>query len=240
VTALAPFDYLPHLRTLTGAFAAEAAGDLDNPVPYCGDWTKRDLVTHLGNVHRWAAGIVRTGELGPQAFEEKPSGELASWYAESAAELLDALAAADPADACWVFGSAPKTKAFWFRRQVHETGVHLVDLFAARSAATQLDPAIAADGVDEILGTMLPSVARWKHPMPPLPAPIALRATDSGHSWTVVPGEPPALGDGITVATVSAPAQDLLLLLWNRTDRTPEITGDEAVAKAFLAARMTP
>ncbi|MGW7536414.1 maleylpyruvate isomerase family mycothiol-dependent enzyme [Amycolatopsis sp. NPDC054798] len=239
---LPPRDYLPHLRSLTGAFAGEASGGsggLDSPVPYCGDWTKRDLVTHLGNVHRWAAGIVRTGELSNQEFDVSPSGDLAPWYAESAAILLEALDAADPADECWVFGAAAKTKAFWFRRQVHETAVHLVDLFGARGATTQLDQLIAADGVHEVLGTMLPRVARWKHEVP-LSAPIALRATDTGHTWTVVPGEPPELGEGEAVATVAAPAQDLLVLLWNRTDRQPEITGDEAVAKEFLAARMTP
>ncbi|WP_020660995.1 maleylpyruvate isomerase family mycothiol-dependent enzyme [Amycolatopsis benzoatilytica] len=240
MTALPPIDYLPHLRALTEAFAAESAGHLDNPVPYCAGWTKRDLVLHLGNVHRWAAGIVRTGELSSQEFEAEPTGELTSWYSESAAELLDALAAADPAGPCWVFGAASKTKAFWFRRQVQETAVHLVDLFGARGTTTRLDPAIAADGVDEVLGTMLPRVSRWRLPMPPLPAPITVRTTDSGHSWTVVPGEPPVLGEGEPVATVAAPAQDLLLLLWNRGEWTPEITGDEAVAKAFLAARMTP
>lgn len=236
---LPPRDYLPRLRSLTEAFAAEAEGDLDNPVPYCGDWIKRDLVAHLGNVHRWAAGIVRTGELSKQEFDVTPSGDLAPWYAESAAELLDALDAADPADACWVFGAAEKTKAFWFRRQVHETAVHLVDLFGARGATTRLDPLIAADGVFEVLGTMLPRVARWKHEVP-LAAPITLRTTDTGHSWTVVPGEPPELGEGEAVATVAAPAQDLLVSLWKRTDAQPEIDGDEAVAKEFLAARMTP
>lgn len=236
---LPPHDYLPHLRTLTEAFAAEASGDLGNPVPYCGDWTKRDLVTHLGNVHRWAAGIVRTGELSKQEFDVSPGGDLASWYAESAAELLDALEAADPADSCWVFGAVPKTKAFWFRRQVHETAVHLVDLFGARGRTAQLDPLIAADGVHEVLGTMLPRVARWKHEVP-LAAPITLRTTDTGHAWTVVPGEPPELGEGEAVATVAAPARDLLVLLWNRTDTQPEIAGDAAVAKGFLAARMTP
>ncbi|MFE3170710.1 maleylpyruvate isomerase family mycothiol-dependent enzyme [Amycolatopsis sp. NPDC059090] len=239
VLPLPPREYLPHLRSLTGAFAAEASGDLGNPVPYCGDWTKRDLVTHLGNVHRWAAGIVRTGELSDQDFDVSPSGDLAPWYAESAAELLDALEAADPADSCWVFGAAEKAKGFWFRRQVHETAVHLVDLFGARGRAAQLDPLIAADGVLEVLGTMLPRVARWKHKVP-LAAPIALHATDTGHSWTVVPGEPPELGEGEAVATVAAPARDLLLLLWNRTDAQPEIAGDEGVAKEFLAARMTP
>ncbi|WP_033290576.1 maleylpyruvate isomerase family mycothiol-dependent enzyme [Amycolatopsis jejuensis] len=239
MTALPPLQYLPHLRALTTAFTAEADADLGDQVPYCAGWTKADLVVHLGNVHRWAAEIVRTGELQPQEFDAAPPGDLARWYAESAAILLDALTEADPADRSWVFGAAAKAKAFWFRRQVHETAVHLIDA----QPKARLDPVLAADGVDEVLGTMLPRVSRWRLTDPPLPEPIILRTTDTGHSWTVLPGEPPVLGEGPAVAaaaTVAASAQDLLLLLWNRTDVELEIAGDQLLARAFLAARMTP
>ena len=40
------------------ATAAEHAG-WDAPVPNL-DWTVRDLVTHVGGVHRWATDIVTT------------------------------------------------------------------------------------------------------------------------------------------------------------------------------------
>ncbi|NBH12014.1 maleylpyruvate isomerase family mycothiol-dependent enzyme, partial [Amycolatopsis sp. SID8362] len=181
-------DYLPVLRELTGAFTdALRTGDPAAKVPDCGDWTLADLGTHLGNVHRWAATVVTTGEPQSQDFESGPGADLASWYAESAGLLLDALERATPEDPCWHFGGTEKTKAFWFRRQVHETAVHLAD----SGSQHVLDPAVAADGVDEVLGAMLPRVTRW-HAVPELPGPVSLRATDTGDVWTVHPGEPPA------------------------------------------------
>ena len=227
-------DYLPVLRELTGAFAdALRTGDPAAKVPDCGDWTLADLGTHLGNVHRWAATVVTTGEPQSQDFETGPGADLASWYAESAGLLLDALERATPEDPCWHFGGTEKTKAFWFRRQVHETAVHLAD----SGSGHVLDPAVAADGVDEVLGAMLPRVTRW-HAVPELPGPVSLRATDTGDVWTVHPGEPPALGPAADGASVEAPARDLLLRLWKRTGPTPRVTGDAAAA--LLASPLTP
>src|SRR3954468_218968 len=139
-------DYLPVLRELTGAFAAQRrAADPAAAVPDCAGWTVTDLGTHLGNVHRWAATVVRTGEAQPQNFLTDAGADLASWYSESARLLLDALSAADPDAPCWHFGGTPKTKSFWFRRQVHETAVHLADAHSATGTAGTLDPAVAAD-----------------------------------------------------------------------------------------------
>ncbi|QKV74946.1 maleylpyruvate isomerase family mycothiol-dependent enzyme [Amycolatopsis sp. Hca4] len=228
-------EYLPVLRELTGAFAERLrTGDPAAKVPDCVGWTLAALGTHLGNVHRWAATVVTTGEARPQDFERQPDAELAPWYAESAGILLDALAEAVPEDRCWHFGGTGKTKAFWFRRQVHETAVHLAD----SGSGHVLDPAVAADGVDEVLGAMLPRVTRW-HAVPQLPGPVTLRATDTGDVWTVHPGEPPALGPAVPDgATVEAPARDLLLRLWKRTGPDPRITGE--AAEALLAAPLTP
>ncbi|MEQ0560856.1 maleylpyruvate isomerase family mycothiol-dependent enzyme [Amycolatopsis sp. NEAU-NG30] len=228
-------DYLPVLAELTAGFtAALRTGDPAAPVPDCGDWTLADLGTHLGNVHRWAATIVTTGEVQPQNFETAPGADLTSWYAESAQILLDVLGAADPEAPCWQFTGAASIKAFWFRRQVHETAVHLADA----GGGHLIGPAVAADGVDEVLGSFLPRVTRW-HPVPQLPGPVTLHATDTGDTWTVHPGEPPALGpaaDG--AASVEAPARDLLLRLWKRTGPEPRVEGD--AAKALLAAPLTP
>ncbi|MFB9686932.1 maleylpyruvate isomerase family mycothiol-dependent enzyme [Amycolatopsis plumensis] len=227
-------EYLPVLRELTSAFAERLrTGDPAAPVPDCAGWTLADLGTHLGNVHRWAATVVTTGEVQPQDFAQLPGAELPSWYAEGAQLLLGALEATDPADRCWHFGGTEKTKAFWFRRQVHETAVHLAD----SGSDHVLDPAVAADGVDEVLGAMLPRVTRW-HAVPQLPGPVTLRATDTGDVWTVHPGEPPTLGPAADGAEVEAPARDLLLRLWKRTGPDPRVTGE--AAKALLAAPLTP
>ncbi|ADJ48439.1 hypothetical protein AMES_6614 [Amycolatopsis mediterranei S699] len=231
----APRGYLPVLQELTGAFAeALRTADPAAAVSDCAGWTVADLATHLGNVHRWAATIARTGAVQPQNHTAEAGGDLVAWYAESARLLIGELEAADPEAPCWHFGGAEKTKAFWYRRQVHETAVHLADAGSGHA----LDPAVAADGVDEVLGVMLPRVTRW-HAVPQLPGPVTLRATDTGDVWTVHPGEPPALGpvDG-DAATVEAPARDLLLRLWKRTGPDPRATGE--AAEALLAAPLTP
>ncbi len=233
-------DYLPVLRELTDGFAEILrTADPAAGVPDCGGWTLRDLGTHLGNVHRWATSVVITGESQRQSFDDGPGADLAPWYADSAKQLLAALEAATPEDRCWHFAGTEKVKAFWFRRQVHETAVHLADAHAAAGTAVTLDPAVAADGVDEVLTAWLPRVSRW-HAPPPLAAPLALRTTDTGDAWTLHPGEPPALGPATEpAATAEATAQDLLLHLWKRTAPAPRLTGDTGTAEQFLQAPFT-
>jgi uncharacterized protein (TIGR03083 family) len=209
-------------------------------VPDCAGWTVADLGEHLGNVHRWVTAVVTTGEPHGQSFEDGPGADLASWYAQCARGLLAALEAAVPEDRCWHFGGTEKVKAFWYRRQVHEAAVHLSDAHAAVGASVTLDPAVAADGVDEVFTAMLPRVTRW-HAPPSLAAPLALRATDTGDVWTLHPGEPPTLGAAAEpAASAEAPAQDLLLHLWKRGATAPRLTGDTEIAEKFLQAPFTP
>ncbi|HWD05492.1 MAG TPA: maleylpyruvate isomerase family mycothiol-dependent enzyme [Amycolatopsis sp.] len=232
--------HLEHLRALTEDFAATArAGEAGAAVPDCTPWTRRDLVIHLGKIHRWAAEIVRTGERRKQNPVAPENVDLAGWYAESAEELLTALETADPDEGCWHFAGRPKTKAFWFRRQAHETAVHLIDAHRCAGVVPQLDPVASADGVDEVFGALLPRVTRW-HEHPPLAAPVTIRATDTGHTWTLVPGEPPTLGEAEPAAIAEATAQELLTLLWKRGPVTPHVTGDAELARAFLQAPLTP
>jgi uncharacterized protein (TIGR03083 family) len=247
---LAPADYLPHLiRQLAEFEHLLRTADLDAPVESCGDWRLRELGAHLGDIHRWAATIVTTGEPSPQEFDSEPGDALADRYAARAAELLKALRDADPSARCWHFAGTEKVKAFWFRRQTQEVAVHLVDAARAVGAEAVIDPLIAADGVDEVVTAMLPRVRRW-HAPPPLPEPLLLRATDTGHAWLLRPasdGEIPTghqvAGEVFSGATAEASAQDLLLLLWKRrtiAETAPRITGDGHVAHGFLTAPLTP
>ncbi|SDY15313.1 TIGR03083 family protein [Amycolatopsis xylanica] len=241
-----PAEYLPHLRHLVGEFERVVrTGDADAPVPSCGDWRLRDLAIHLGNVHLWATKIIITGEPQPQEFDSDPGSELADWYGNAARGLLEALGDADPAAPGWHFGQGEKVKAFWFRRQTQEVAVHLFDAAAAVGEHLDLPPVVAADGIDEVLTTMLPRVTRW-HAPPPLTTALSLRATDTGDEWflaAVEAGEVPAVAEagGEPGSTAQGTAQDLLLLLWQRYSiDSVELSGDTAAATAFLTSRMTP
>lgn len=247
---MTPDGYLERLRELTTGFARVAStGDHAAPVPCCGDWRLRDLVVHLGNVHRWAAAIVRTGGPAPQDLEAEPGGDLAAWYRESAEALIEALREASPGDGAWNFTAAAKTKAFWFRRQVHETAVHLLDAHRAAGSEYTLDPSLAADGVDEVLLAMLPKVKRW-HTPPAVTVPLLLKTSDTGHAWLItppgetdVPGSRQADPAEAASAVVEGPAEGLDLLLWQRIELDGagiEITGDATAAKTFLAGPLTP
>ncbi|RSM60544.1 hypothetical protein DMH03_17495 [Amycolatopsis sp. WAC 01376] len=247
---MTPDEYLERLRELTTGFARVVrTGDHAAPVPCCGDWRLRDLVVHLGNVHRWAAGVVRTGDPSQQIFEAEPGADLAAWYGECADDLIEALRAASPQDGAWNFTAAAKTKAFWFRRQVHETAVHLLDAHRAAGTEYTLDPSIAADGVDEVLLGMLPKVKRW-HTPPVVTVPLLLKTSDTGHAWLItppgendVPGSRTADPAETAEAVVEGPAEGLDLLLWQRVGLAESglrSTGDVAAAETFLAGPFTP
>ncbi|KZB83543.1 maleylpyruvate isomerase family mycothiol-dependent enzyme [Amycolatopsis regifaucium] len=247
---MTPDEYLARLRELTTGFAEIArTGDHAASVPCCGDWNLRDLVVHLGNVHRWAAGIVRTGEPARQDFETEPDEDLAAWYRAAAGGLIEALLEATPEDGAWNFTAVAKTKAFWFRRQVHETAVHLLDAHRATGTEYILDPYLAADGADEVLLGMLPKVKRW-HTPPAVTVPVLLKTSDTGHAWLItppgegeVPGSRTADPAETAGAVVEGPAEGLDLLLWQRVGLAEsglKITGDVAAAETFLAGPLTP
>jgi len=145
------------------AGAAELAG-FDAPVPACPDWRVRDLLKHLGYVHRWAAGYVREQHARwvDRASEAEilrggPADEaLAGWFRDGHAALVRALEAADPGMTCWTFLEAPSPLAFWARRQAHETAIHRVDAQQAAAGAgvagePAFTPRFAADGIDELI-----------------------------------------------------------------------------------------
>jgi uncharacterized protein (TIGR03083 family) len=202
--------------------ALAAAPDLDARVPGCPDWALRDLVRHLGRVQRfWALAVTAADPSGPPGLDDaelEPHGNLVEWAAESTALLLGALRAAQPGAACWAWWpptAAPLTVESVARHQVQEAAVHAFDAQQTIGAAGPLPGAVAVDGVAEFLTVCLGALGEWPH----RPARVVLSATD-GPSWTVdfSPAgarlEPAASGE--PVATVHAPASDLVLALYGR------------------------
>ena len=202
--------------------AAEDAG-WDAEVPSCPQWRARDLVLHTGNVHRWACGHLRDARTSPVPIghEEADDAGLADWYRSGLEHLVTTLRAAHDDRPFWTFLPGSRSpRAFWARRQAHETAVHRVDAeLAAGRELTPVDREFAADGIDELLGgfhardrsRVRSAVART----------LCLRATDGAQPrWTLLIGDqPPRLLEESPKrpdCVVSGPVGTLYLTMWNR------------------------
>ena len=260
-TALAADRSLDLIRSEAECAAEALTGRLDDAIAYCPGWTGRDLATHLAGVYRWVSHMVREQldappgkELRAELFVDPDPSDDAGVLQRlrDGADLVTSALRAAPLDATvWtVWEAGQPGREFWIRRQLHETVVHRVDAQNAGRkepdvvSGAELDPAVAADGVDEM---MLGFAFRYTKLHLDAPATLVLQATDAEHAWWAQLGhdapvfgrdEPPTPAD----TTVRGVAGELLLLLWNR--REPDgldVQGDHDVlaqwrAKATLGA----
>src|SRR5258708_7445682 len=225
--------YLDYLRRDLAVFEACLAGDLSARIEHCGGWTLYDLADHLGRQNLWVAVAVteqRGDHQAPPAPRDKAA--LPRWFDDTSG-VLPAAPAPHPSARAWTI-APPPTVGFWQRRRCLETGIHRWEAEHALGAAGQLDPALAADGVAEVIDTMTPRQIRLGRTSA-LPYAIRLTASDTQSSWVLGPGDP--------VATVRATAAELLLMLWGRLPAgDPAFTweGDRHKATATLGGSLVP
>ena len=213
--------------------AAQRAG-WDAPVPAT-EWTVRELVTHLGGIHRWAADIVATcgTRFDTEAAGAVGSGpdddELAEWFTHGHAALVETLRAAPDDLECATFLPADSPRHFWARRQAHETAMHRVDAEGAAGDATPFDTDFAQDGIGELL---LGFAARRSNATDRKAA-IVLDAAD-GPSWLITLGgerieAAPTDEAGTADLRVRGGSSDLYRWLWNRPSASV-VEGDDEIA----------
>ncbi len=228
--------WLDELAASTGRFrdvlaaAEEDDGALDSPVAACPEWDLRALGVHLGQTHLWAAGIVQGADPRQRPRDEPAGQSLSRWYASAAEALRKALAEAGPEAPCWTLVRHQGTALFWQRRQVHETMVHLWDAHHAVGQTAALDPALAFDGVAEVAEVMYPRMLRAKR-VEPLPKRLVLTATD-------VDADPVTIGEAEQAVAVTAPAEQLLLVVWQRIPWRQQM--GPAEAESLLSRALVP
>jgi uncharacterized protein (TIGR03083 family) len=229
--------------------------DLTRPVPTCPDWTLRQLATHVGRAHRWAAEIASTRSAEMIPFRQVPDGRIpddpaqhAPWLRAGAARFIGAVQEAG-GDPVWAF-DAQRPASFWARRMAHETAVHRADAELAAGREPVIAPDLAADGLDEWLGFLSGPLAGGPDPrLAGLPdgGVLHVHATDEGLGGEA--GEWLVRRDGSEVITehghgrgdvaLRGPAGRLLLVLLRRLppdDPQVQVLGDPAVLTAWLAA----
>jgi uncharacterized protein (TIGR03083 family) len=220
--------------------AAAAETDLDIPIPTCPDWRMRDLVRHIGDVHRWATAHVaerRSEPIGRRELAEvagplPDDAGLLAWFREGHGRLVRTLEEADPETECWSFLPASSSVAFWARRQAHETGIHRADAESpgGPDRITPFPQDFAVDGIEEFLFGFLSRSDSNERPNPPRT--LAVHATDAAADWLVRLGEEAeaSRGDREADCSVRGRASDLHLLLWNRlTPERVDVQGDPSV-----------
>ena len=225
-----------------GTALADAAErvDFDAAITHCPDWTVRDLLGHIGDVHRWAAEIVGGALPSPEGVGDHvpPADDaLVGWVRDGHRDLVKTLRAAPGDLDCFAFLPAPSPLAFWARRQAMETAVHRVDVEAPAGDITPIDEALALDGIEEIL---LGFGARRKTFEP---GTMRLEPGEA-EPWRVVLGPAGAQAstlkpddDGTADVTVSGTASDVYLWTWNRP-ASVTITGDSAVADQWAKVQV--
>lgn len=240
----------------TYALAATVArAGLDAPVPSCGEWTMGDLAFHLFEVQHFWSHTIEHRPAGPEIYDrpEPLTGEHDIALRRGVDRLAAALRAADPAEHAWSW-SSDHTVGFSVRRQIHEALVHRIDGdLATGQPLPVVEPALAADGVDEMVDVMLTGIPEWATFVPTIQV-AQLHTTDTGDRWTVslghISGTSAETGvsyDGLPAAdrvaddvpvdvTIEGRSLDVLLWLWGRfsSDRL-SVIGEADVVDALRA-----
>ncbi len=248
--------YVAEIEASTAGLAEILAEyDQSLPIPTCPEWTLRQLVTHVGRAHRWAAEITRTRSDAFIPFREVPDGKLPddraeqrAWLHAGAARIVDAAREAG-SDLVWSF-TGPTPAGFWIRRMAHETLVHRADAQLAAGAEPEpvIEAEIAADAIDEWLMLLTGGLSNSDERTKALTAGAGLHihATDDGlggHGEWMIRYDAGGLtvepGHGKGDAALAGPAASLLLVLMRRrpvSDPAVTVYGDSAVVDGWLAS----
>lgn len=246
-----PYDtYRQAIERETLRFAEVVEGHQPSAaVPSCPDWTLADLTRHVGAVQRWFSTLLTQRVQEPPRSRDIDLGlperteDYAAWLAAGVSAVATVLRATDPQAPMWAWGEDRHAR-FWARRMLFETLVHRVDAERAVGREPAIDPALAADGVDEFLvnlpyaGLFAPAV-RKLHGDGEI---IAFRCTDTdggeGEEWRVrldpegfrlLPRGADDAAPSQVRAMVRGRAADLLLLLYGRRsyhETDFDVTGD--------------
>jgi uncharacterized protein (TIGR03083 family) len=242
-TSLSPESYLRHLRS-DGARLHEAATDLTVMVPSCPAWSVSDLVAHVAAVYSHKTATLVSGEQpepGDWATEPPAGVDVLTWFEQELAALASELTAREAHTSCWTWWPPDQSVGFWHRRMAQETLVHRWDAELAAGSTTALDPELATDGVDEVLGWL-----GWEFDEPaPGAAGQTVLVRTPGLAWTVTLDPRTAVVAAATAAAepgaavIEGSPEQLLLHLWGRRLPDPVTQAGDPTALRLLAERLS-
>ncbi|MEU1876427.1 maleylpyruvate isomerase family mycothiol-dependent enzyme [Streptosporangium sp. NPDC020072] len=211
--------YLDLIRADGDLLLAAAERGLDARVPSCPGWTGRDLLHHVGGVYDHKVLCMRLGR-DPQKAERTPlpgDAALRDWFLSQRETLLDQLVMRGPGAPSHTWFPPDQTVGFWYRRMAHETVVHRIDAELIDGGPTPVDPELAADGVDELLGFITHDFGGRPEREQGVGRTVVLGCGDREWALTLRADRAVWAKEGATPdARIDGEPEDLLLHLWNR------------------------
>ena len=231
------------VRTESAAltFALEA-GAIDDLVPTCEGWDVADLAVHVGNFCGFWSHVLCEGTGRPKTpLDEPPSGEdLVPWVAGACSGLITELEATPASTPVWTWFGPDHSARFVARRCAHELAVHRYDAQSARGICAPVPIELAADGIDEVLDTLLAAHDHSGHGSGRV---MALQSTDLGAEWVLTMGpdrvevERRSTDDaplGGSALMISGTTSDIELTLYHRPTLSPvDVHGDHTVLEEW-------
>lgn len=209
---------------IVAAYAANPGGKVT--------WSDRGSVNtvarHVAGAHHVVAQVIEdrprahVGRFESLAQPAEGDPAFPARFRAGTEALVAQCRGAPPAEVCWIpHPDGGGTVGFWKRHMAHETLVHRWDAEAgAGIAGPAMDPAVAADAIDEHLDFSV-SATRAIHGSPAGPA-VRIACTDNEQEWyldVAEPGRRTLHLEPVDVAlTLRGGAEALLLWKWGRLD----------------------
>ncbi len=218
--------------------AALAEADPKAPVPSCPEWTAADLEEHVAAVYLHKVEVLRNGAFPKPWPPADGVGALDDAFVALAAEF----AARAPEDASVTWFDPDQTVGFWMRRMALETAIHRVDAeLAAGREISIIDPDLAVNGIDEVLGWITYGSVEWHEDFTDALAKADARPfhlVTASHRWTIAASPERVVVDnsderGAGVIVNGTP-DALYRWIWGRTDEV-RVEGDESMIPQFRA-----
>ena len=238
-------DHISIIESESARIVAALEKQRDGRIPWSDRWTVATCARHVGGTHHVVAGVIEgrpTADFGLFGALEMPAKDdpgLGGWLADGTAALAAQLRATDAGAETWSWWPDGRTAGFWQRRMAQETLVHRWDAEqGAGVAGAAMDPAVAADGIDEYLDVFV-ATTRGLNSAPAGPS-LHFHCTDTDGEWLL---ELPAAGERVVTrehakaeVALRGPAEGLLLVAWGRlspADAGVEVLGDGHVLDAW-------
>jgi uncharacterized protein (TIGR03083 family) len=206
-------------------------------VPWSDRWTVGTVGRHVAGTHHVVSQIIKgrpTADFGLFASLQTPakdSPEFLDWFRSGTDALLEQLSSVPAGDACWSWYEAVSSVGWWARRMAFEVLIHRWDAGAAVGQTFEVDPELAADGIDEYLDVFV-AASRAGNSSPTGPS-VSIECSDHEDRWWLDLSEQGGRNVSTSPLTASVAirgtAEQLLLFLWGRlplAEAGIEISGD--------------